>query len=73
MKSIIIFIFLMEKLDAVFSEIEMHDKGLTGIELKMRALFLGRHTRVIGASTEPEHVLVRPLAKVLGFQVCTFI
>lgn len=43
MKSIIIFIFLMEKLEAIFSEIEMDDKGLTGIELKRRVLFLGHH------------------------------
>lgn len=48
MKSISISIFLMEKFEAVFSEIEMHDKGLTGIELKRSALFLGHPIRVTG-------------------------
>lgn len=44
----------MEKLEAIFSEIEMHDKGLTGTELKRRALFLDCHLGVTGATMEPE-------------------
>lgn len=44
----------MEKLEAIFSEIEMHDKGLPGIELKRRALFLDCHFGVTGATVEPE-------------------
>lgn len=44
----------MEKLEAIFSEIGMHDKGFTGIELKRRALFLDCHIEVTGATTEPE-------------------
>lgn len=44
----------MEKLEEIFSEIKIHYKGLTGIELKRRALFLGHPIRVIRASTQPE-------------------
>lgn len=40
----------MEKFKAVFSEIEMHEKGLTGIELKRSALFLGHHIGVTRTS-----------------------
>lgn len=63
----------MEKLEAIFSEIEMHDKRLTGIELKRRALFLSHPIRVIEASTQPETLDHQTAARAFGFQVCSLI
>lgn len=73
MKSIIIFISLMEKLEAIFSETRMHDKGLTEIELKRRAFFSGHHISIVGASTKPETLVYQAQAKAFGFQVCLLI
>lgn len=59
----------MEKLEAIISEIEMHDKRLTGIELKTRALFSGHHIRVMGARTKPGTLVHQATSQALGSQV----